>query len=88
MLGYVNKESKMNKNQKIVVIVVGTVLLGMLVYPPFHLDIQKGTFNQGFGFIFDPPGYSGQATINIVQLLVQEIIVGIIGGLAYFLLKE
>lgn len=76
----------MNKNQKIAIVVIGIVLLGILVYPPFFLVNQRGTFNVGFGFIFDPPVQ--YATINIGQLIVQEIIVGIIGGLVYFLLKE
>jgi NADPH:quinone reductase-like Zn-dependent oxidoreductase len=79
----------MNINQRIVIIVVGIVLLGMLAYPPFHLDIQKGTFNRGFSFIFDPPGGdSYTATINVIQLLVQEIIIGTVGGLGWFLLKK
>jgi len=77
----------MNKNQKIVMVVVAIVLLGMLLFPPFQIVAQRGTVNHGFGFILSPPN-KGYATVNIAQLLTQMVVVGIVGGLAWSLLKK
>ena len=76
----------MNQNQRIVAVAVAILLMGMLLYPPFHLVVDRGTFNRGYNFIFDPP--EGTATINIVQVLLQMIVVGVVGGIAWYLFKE
>lgn len=77
----------MNRNQKIVAVSIVLVLLGMLLFPPFHLVVREGTFNVGFSFIFNPP-QKGTAIINTSQWLIQILVVGIIGGITWFLFKN
>jgi len=78
----------MNRNQQIVVILGASIVLLMLIFPPFHVQIRDTTFNMGYAFILDPPkrGYIG-ASVNIGMLLVQWVGTLLLTGLAFFTLK-
>lgn len=76
----------MNEKQKWVLIATAAVILGMLLFPPFHVTgTGEGTINFGYSWILNPPYY--RATVNIAMLITQWIGVLIVGGIAYFLLK-
>jgi len=60
----------------------------MLLFPPFLFStIKGGTLNAGYGFLFTPPR-EGIAFVNLGLLLMQWVVVGLIGGVAVYLLKE
>ncbi len=80
------KEFKMNKNQKIVVIAVGIIMLVMLLFPPFEVISSHGTFNRGYSFILEPPDH--RSCVNIGLLLMQWIVIIVCGAIGWFLLKE
>lgn len=80
----------MNKNQKLILVAVLAVIVGMLAYPPFQIVNNNGVvFNMGYGWIVDPPkrGYI-KATVNVAMLLIQWIGVLVVGGLAFLLAKS
>lgn len=79
----------MNRTQQIAVAVGATVVLLMLIFPPFHVQIRDTTFNMGYGFIFDPPkrGYI-TASVNVGMLLAQWTGTLLLTGLAFVLLKS
>jgi uncharacterized RDD family membrane protein YckC len=79
----------MNRTQQIAVAVGATVVLLMLIFPPFQVQIRDTTFNMGYGFIFDPPkrGYI-TASVNVGMLLVQWTGTLLLTGIAFFLLKS
>ncbi len=74
----------MNKNQRLALIGGVAAITIMLLFPPFHLVRQEGTLNMGYQFIGD----GGYAVVNIWQLLAQWIVVSLIAGLAWYLLKD
>lgn len=76
----------MNQNQKIVAVVVSTVLIGMLLFPPFQVITETLTHNRGFALIFEPP--CGACTVNIAQWLIQILVVGAVGGILYILFEK
>jgi len=76
----------MNGKQKKVLIIVAFVILGMLLYPPFHQIFKAGqVIGLGYGWIFEAPSY---ATIDIGVLITQWIGVLIVGAIAFFMLKD
>ncbi len=78
----------MNEKQKKVLIAVAAVILGMLLFPPFHVTVTGGVVVwNGYSWIFGPSDYP-QATVNIALLITQWIGVLIVGGIACFLLKD
>jgi len=79
----------MNRTQQVAVAIGAAVVLLMLIFPPFHVQIRDTTFNMGYGFIFDPPkhGYI-TASVNVGMLLVQWMGALLLTGLAFFLLKS
>jgi len=80
------KESPMNKVQKNVLVVVAIIVFGMLLFPPFQSIWSEGrVYGRGYNFIFNPPL---NATVDVGTLLVQWIGVLIVGGIAFFLLKD
>jgi hypothetical protein len=79
------KDFRMNENQKKVLIVIGAVVLGMLLFPPFHYVGSLQEVGGGYSFIFNPP-YN--AMIDIKTLFAQWIGVLIVGGIAVFLFKS
>lgn len=81
----IREDYTMNSKQKIVSLCVVAVLLGMILFPPFHMVMQAGTLNEGFAFILDPPTNS---TINVPQLSIQVIVVCIIGIISWIFVKN
>ena len=79
----------MNNNQKLVLVLAAGVVLVMLLFPPFHVQIRGVTFNMGYAFILDPPKRgSVPASVNTGMLLVQWIAVFILAAFGYFLSKS
>jgi hypothetical protein len=76
----------MNKNQKIVIVIAVCVITLMLILPPCLYTYEGGTLNAGYGFLLIPP--HGIAFVNLGLLLMQWVIVGLIGGVAVYLLKK
>ena len=76
----------MNKNQKIVVVAAVGVATLMLLFPPFQYVVERGTFHAGYGFLLMRPE-TGPA-VNLGLLLMQWVVVGLIGGIAFYFLKE
>jgi hypothetical protein len=77
----------MNKYQKYILMAVGAVLLLMLLYPPFQFVGPRGTLNKGYSFIASPP-LNGNATVNVSQLLLQMLVVGVVGALGFLVTKD
>ena len=80
----------MNDKQKIVCVYVAAIILAMGIYPPFHFNAQNSVvLNLGYGWIVNPPLVSGTfGTVDIGMLLTQWIGVLIIGGIAFFFIKD
>jgi hypothetical protein len=80
---------QMNRNQRIAIAVGASVVLLMLIVPPFHVQIRDTTFNMGYAFILDPPkrGYI-TASVNVGMLLVQWVGTLLLTALAFFMLKS
>jgi len=79
----------MNQNQKIILVAVIVIIMGMLAYPPFQVIARNGiVFNKGYGWIIDPPKRGAiTATVNVAMLLIQWVGVLIVGCIAFFLAK-
>jgi len=79
----------MKRNQQIAVAVGASVILLMLLFPPFHIQIRGTTFNMGYAFILDPPkrGYV-VASVNVGMLLVQWACTLLLTAFAFFMLKS
>ncbi len=75
----------MNKDQKLVIIALMILLVVILLFPPYQTVGKQSVINEGFVFILSPPD---NATINIAQLVVQEIGAFILAGLAWLLFKK
>lgn len=65
---------------------MAAVILLMLLFPPFHRGYQGGSINMGYSFIFSPPEVI--STVNTGMLFMQWIGALILGGIAFFLLKD
>lgn len=79
----------MNQNQKMILVAVIVIIMGMIVYPPFQVVAKNGiVINMGYGLIIDPPkrGFI-TATVNVAMLLIQWVGVLIVGGIAFFMTK-
>ncbi len=76
----------MNKKQKILLIIVSFILFLMLLFPPWHYDLQAVTFDAGYHFILSPP--KGNSSINIAMVLVQYLFTATIGGILYYIFKD
>ncbi|MBW2662379.1 MAG: hypothetical protein JRD93_10420 [Deltaproteobacteria bacterium] len=76
----------MNKNQKIILIIVSVVLFLMLLFPPWHVQRRGTSLFQCYSLIFISPGniYS----VKIGMLFIQYLFVLTIGGIFYFVLKD
>ena len=44
-----------DKRQKAILILIATVLVILVLYPPFHFVVRGSQFNRGFSFILSPP---------------------------------
>jgi hypothetical protein len=62
----------------------------MLLFPPFHYVATVQVVNLGYSFILTPPDYGlGRvASVNIVMLLTQWVGVGLVGAIAFRLLRD
>ncbi len=80
----------MNENEKRVIVAVIVVFVAMLAYSPFHLVLANGAvLNMGYGWIFDAPKHGDiTATVNVLMLVVHWLGVLVIGGLAFFMVKN
>ena len=80
----------MNQNQKWVLVAVITIIVAMLVYPPFQLSLRNGVIsNMGYGWFFEPPKRGAIAAIvNVPMLLIQWFVVLVVGFLAFLLAKN
>jgi hypothetical protein len=81
----------MNKKQKRILIAITVIILGMLVYPPFHWRGEgRIVLSAGYGWIFDPPSYypSTLPTVDTGLLVTQWLGVLIAGGIIYFILRD
>jgi hypothetical protein len=75
----------MNRNQKIVSVIVSVVLVGMLLFPPFQkIDYAGRTQNIGYQLIFK--SYNG--TINTSQWSIQMFVFGFVGVIAWYFFKK
>lgn len=77
----------MNDNQKKVIIATASLIVLMFLFPPFHQYYNGTEINLGYSFLFNPPR-GNVGSVNIIQLLIQWLGVGVVGGLIYFLLKD
>lgn len=80
----------MNKSQKNLLIGVAAMVLLMLLYPPFQFKGVNGVvISLGYGFIFNPPGYSAYpGYVDVGLLIAQWMGVMIAGGIGFSLLKS
>lgn len=79
-----------NKIQQIVLVVVGAIVLGMLLFPPFDQKLPSGArVSTGYAFIMKPPRLNENvkypSTLNTGQLAVQWLGTLILGGIALVL---
>lgn len=79
----------MNDIQRKTLMGIGAVIFVMLIYPPYRIygrgNYSSSIYDSGYAFLLDLPN---RATVDIGTLLVQWVGVLIVGGIAFFLLKE
>jgi hypothetical protein len=81
----------MNNKQKKVLMAVIAVVVAMLLFPPFHFVAVTGVkLNKGYDFLFSPPTLSSgiRCSVDVGMLLTQWLVVLIVGGIAFFMLKD
>ena len=79
----------MNKHQKQVLVLCAAVLLAMLLFPPFQVQVRGTAFNMGYHYIAEPPRRGSiPASVNAQMLLVQWVGVALLGAVAVLLLKD
>lgn len=78
----------MNETQRKLLIAVGVIVLGMLLYPPYRVygygSYSSSIRDTGYAWLFDLPF---QATVDVTTLVVQWLGVLIVGGIAFVILK-
>ncbi len=79
-------ENTHTEHQRWILIGVACTMFAMLLYPPFQMVLQQGTFGVGYGWIFSPP--KPAATVNISLLVTQWIGTLLIGAVGYFYFKK
>ena len=79
----------MNKHQKQVLVLCAAILLAMLLFPPFQVQVRGTAFNMGYHYIAEPPRRGSiPASVNAQMLLVQWVGVALLGAVAVLLLKD
>jgi hypothetical protein len=73
----------MFRRRKFVLIATASVIVLMLVFPPFQFVRQAATINMGYAFMASPPS-DGYATVNVPLLLLQMVVVGVVGVVAWY----
>lgn len=75
----------MNERQKLLLILIGAVLVGMALYPTGRvLDTGAGK-SAGYAWIFDPP--FAHRTVDTGILLIRLLAVLIAGAIVFWLLR-
>ena len=85
-----DKISHDNKQKKLLMAVI-TVVVAMLLFPPFYFRAANGVkLNKGYAFLFSPPTLSNGilCSVDVGMLLTQLLIVLIVGGIAFLLTKD
>jgi len=80
----------MNEMQRKLLIAIGAVVLVMLLYPPYRVygrgSNSSAILYTGYDWLFGLP--YDNATVDVITLLTQWVGVLIVGGIAFFLLKD
>lgn len=77
----------MNEKQRKLLIGIGAIIGGMLLFPPFHSTGGNSiSVNFGYNFILSPP--HDVAVVNIGLLFIQWLAVATVGFIGWLLLKE
>ena len=73
----------MNVKQKVVLVVIAVLVVGMLFYPPFYQDL-RGAEGRGITIAHYGPLFGElSGRLDFWWLLAQWITVGIVGAIAY-----
>jgi len=77
----------MNKNQNIAALIYIATLLGIFIYLPFYVHFREteSIAYTGYEFIFK---MSSAALPNVPMLIFEFLIVTMIAGVSYFMLKD
>jgi len=73
----------MNEKQKKILKIVAFLIIGMLLFPPFHTVWKGSEIPEGYSFIFYPP--RGGAIVDKEMLLIQLLVVSAVGGIAFII---
>lgn len=77
-----------NSNQRIAIATFIVVILGMMLFPPFHIQGSAGEINLGYGFLLNPPEERNMAgSVNILLLLTQLLAATIVAFSSLILLS-
>ena len=76
--------NQMNENQKTLCLCAASVLIGMVLFPPFQFVVQGIRYNMGYSFILNPPIWEPPgatdgtvrflSSVNVSLLSVQELV--------------
>lgn len=81
------------KNRNFILVASVLVMLVMMLFPPYQLQIKDAVTNMGYASILNPPkqwvhNVAYSASINVPVLMVQWLVVMFVGGVAWFLTKK
>lgn len=76
----------MSDKQKIAIVATASVMLIMLLFPPFQLVTEGKVINYGYGFLFVPP--YDITSVNIPLLLCQWTMAVIVGAIVWYFLRN
>lgn len=74
----------MNANQKKVLVAFAVVFVAMLIYPPYEQAWGKVNW-YGYSFIWD---LDMREKVYLPTLLIQWVVAVVVGGVAFFLVKD
>jgi hypothetical protein len=83
----ISAETKGIKIQNFIMLIMGSVVISMIMFPPFSVIRTGGIYNFGYAFILNPPN-NGYATVNSSMLLVQIIVCVIFGCMSLFIMRK
>lgn len=86
----------MNRTQRLVLGIAGTLILVAVLFPPFTLRTAGGAvINLGYSFLLNPPRYQGPrwngelpGSVDLSLLVVELGAILIVAGLAFVTLKS
>ena len=78
---------QLNNTQRKIIIAMIIIMVGMLLFPPFHVVIRGTEINLGYAWLLHPPKNNPPASINAILLLAQWLGVVAIGGLLVSITK-